>query len=103
MEKQLFMGPHRNMTLGELIGPEAELSSAWRAVPIAGIAVDSRQVEPGYLFAALPGVNTDGARFIADALRRGAAAILVPEGMAQTPTEIPVVTDPDPRRRNHHK
>jgi UDP-N-acetylmuramoyl-L-alanyl-D-glutamate--2,6-diaminopimelate ligase len=93
------MGPHRNMTLGELIGPEAELSSAWRAVPIAGIAVDSRQVEPGYLFAALPGVNTDGARFIADALRRGAAAILVPEGMAQTPTEIPVVTDPDPRRR----
>ena len=87
------------MTLGELIGPEAELSSAWRAVPIAGIAVDSRQVEPGYLFAALSGVNTDGACFIADALRRGAAAILVPEGMAQTPTEIPVVTDPDPRRR----
>jgi len=93
------MDHHRNMTLGELIGPEAELSSAWGAVPITGLAVDSRQVEPGDLFAALPGVNTDGARFIAEALRRGAAAILVPEGLAQTPTEIPVITDPDPRRR----
>jgi UDP-N-acetylmuramoyl-L-alanyl-D-glutamate--2,6-diaminopimelate ligase len=93
------MDHHRNMTLGELIGPEAKLSSAWCAVPIAGLAVDSRQVEPGYLFAALPGVNTDGARFIADALQRGAAVVLVPETMAQTPTEIPVVTDPDPRRR----
>ena len=87
------------MTLGELIGPEAKLPSAWRDVPIAGLAADSRQVGPGYLFAALPGVNTDGARFIADAVRRGAAAILVPEGMADTPTETPVIADPDPRRR----
>ncbi len=86
------------MTLGELIGPEAELPASLAAVPIAGLAVDSRQVAPGYLFAALPGVNTDGASFIADALSRGAAAILVPEGM-QTETDVPVMTDPDPRRR----
>ena len=86
------------MTLGELIGPEAELPASLAAVPIAGLAVDSRQVAPGYLFAALPGVNTDGARFIADALSRGAAAILAPEG-TQTEIDAPVMTDPDPRRR----
>lgn len=91
------------MTLGELIGAEAKLSPAWRDMQIAGLAVDSRQVEPGYLFAALPGVNTDGARFIADALQRGAAAILLPEdmaaGLADIPPDIPVITDVDPRRR----
>src|SRR5680860_1528035 len=86
------------MTLGELIGPEAALPAAWAAVPITGLAADSRQVEPGFLFAALPGVNTDGARFVAAALERGAAAILTAEGAALPPTDIPVVTDPDPRR-----
>ncbi len=65
------------MTLGELIGPEGKLSASSARVPIAGLAADSRAVKPGYLFAALPGVKTDGARFIADALQRGAAAILV--------------------------
>jgi len=87
------------MTLGELIGPEAALPAAWAAVPITGLAADSRQVEPGYLFAAMPGVNTDGARFIADALERGAAAILAAEGAALPQTDRPIVTDPDPRRR----
>ena len=86
------------MTLGELIGPEAKLSTALAAMPIAGIAADSRQVKPGYLFAALPGVNTDGARFIAEALQRGAAALLVPDGL-QAKTDVPTIADADPRRR----
>ena len=62
------------MTLGELFGREAKLPAGLDRVPIAGLAADSREVKPGYLFAALPGVKTDGARFIADALaarRRG--------------------------------
>ncbi len=87
------------MTLGELIGPDAKLPATWRAVPIVGLAADSRQVAPGYLFAALPGVNTDGGRFMADAVARGAAAILAPEGTVLSETDIPVVTDADPRRR----
>jgi len=86
------------MTLGELIGPEAKLPASWAAVPIAGLAADSRQVEPGYLFAALPGVNTDGARFIATALERGAAAILTADGTTLPKTETPIVTGHDPRR-----
>ena len=42
----------------------------------AGLASDSRAVGPGYLFAALPGTQADGASFIADAVRRGAIAVL---------------------------
>ena len=41
-----------------------------------GLAADSREVKPGYLFAALSGSKTDGARFIEDAVKRGATAVL---------------------------
>jgi UDP-N-acetylmuramoyl-L-alanyl-D-glutamate--2,6-diaminopimelate ligase len=91
------------MTLGELMGPEAPLPAAWLSIPIVGLTADSRKVEPGYLFAALPGSNTDGARFIADAVARGAAAILMPQGGKGAPADArlngtPVVEDADPRR-----
>jgi UDP-N-acetylmuramoyl-L-alanyl-D-glutamate--2,6-diaminopimelate ligase len=86
------------MTLGELIGPEVKLSASLARVPIAGLAADSREVKPGYLFAALPGVKTDGARFIADALQRGAAAIIVPEGGSPITASAAIVEDGDPRR-----
>ncbi len=43
---------------------------------VTGIAVDSRQVRPGYLFAALPGSAQHGGEFIQYALRQGAGAIL---------------------------
>jgi UDP-N-acetylmuramoyl-L-alanyl-D-glutamate--2,6-diaminopimelate ligase len=43
---------------------------------VAGIAADSRQVAPGFLFAALPGSREHGARYAAAALERGAVAIL---------------------------
>jgi len=43
---------------------------------ITGLASDSRAVQPGYLFAALSGTRDDGARFVADAVARGAIAVL---------------------------
>lgn len=43
---------------------------------LKGLTSDSRKVQPGYLFAALPGAKTDGAAFIADAIRNGASYIL---------------------------
>jgi len=45
--------------------------------PIRGGAVDSRLVEPGNLFVALPGERPDGHRFLPDAAARGAAGLLV--------------------------
>ncbi|MFO0996498.1 MAG: UDP-N-acetylmuramoyl-L-alanyl-D-glutamate--2,6-diaminopimelate ligase [Alphaproteobacteria bacterium] len=65
---------------------------------IQGLTADSRRVRPGYLFAALPGHKTDGRAYIADALARGAAAILAEPG-AITDLPVPAVADANPRRR----
>lgn len=43
----------------------------------SGAAIDSRAVRGGEIFFALPGAQTDGHRFVADALGRGAAVALV--------------------------
>jgi UDP-N-acetylmuramoyl-L-alanyl-D-glutamate--2,6-diaminopimelate ligase len=43
---------------------------------LTGLASDSRKVKPGYLFAALAGTKTDGARFVKDAVARGAVAVM---------------------------
>lgn len=63
---------------------------------ITGIATDSRAVKPGNLFAALAGARADGASFIAEAERRGAAAVLAAPGAV---TRLPLVADPEPRQR----
>ncbi len=47
--------------------------------PFAGAAIDSRRLAGGELFFALSGTRTDGHRFVADALARGAAAAVVDE------------------------
>jgi UDP-N-acetylmuramoyl-L-alanyl-D-glutamate--2,6-diaminopimelate ligase len=44
---------------------------------VTGIAYDSRKVAPGELFVAVPGLKQDGRRFVADALGRGAAAVVL--------------------------
>lgn len=41
-----------------------------------GISSDSREIQPGYLFAAIPGTKSDGAQFLPDAVARGAVAVL---------------------------
>ena len=52
-------------------------------VAINGLAYDSRQVQPGFLFAALRGVSSDGHAHIDDAIKRGAAAVLAEEKAEQ--------------------
>ena len=44
---------------------------------VTGICLDSRRARPGDLFCALPGTVTSGARYLAEAIRAGAAAALV--------------------------
>ena len=46
-------------------------------------AVDSRAVEPGMLYVAVRGSQADGHRFIPDAVRRGAAAVVVEQSAAR--------------------
>jgi UDP-N-acetylmuramoyl-L-alanyl-D-glutamate--2,6-diaminopimelate ligase len=45
-------------------------------VDCTGVAYDSRRVQPGMVFAALRGQQTDGTRFAAQAVANGAAAIV---------------------------
>jgi len=69
-------------------------------VKITGVTADSRLVAPGFLFAALPGTRTDGSRFIADAVARGAAAVLAPNGTVWPPgvPPRPLIQDAEPQR-----
>ncbi len=56
-----------------------------RQTDIRGLACDSRQVKPGYLFIALHGQRADGEDFIDDALARGAVAVVSPHREALRP------------------
>jgi UDP-N-acetylmuramoyl-L-alanyl-D-glutamate--2,6-diaminopimelate ligase len=51
---------------------------------VAEVRDDSRTVEPGDLFVAVPGLRVDGGTFVADAAQRGAACVVV-EGDAPVP------------------
>ena len=68
---------------------------------LAGLTLDSRKVRPGFLFAALAGSRADGASFVAEAVKRGAVAILAAPDAALPPVgpEIAVLRDANPRRR----
>jgi UDP-N-acetylmuramoyl-L-alanyl-D-glutamate--2,6-diaminopimelate ligase len=71
---------------------------------IRGLTADSREVKPGFLFAALPGAREDGRRFVEDAVARGAVAVLTDEpqrftGLAERSPPVWVIGDPNPRRR----
>ena len=64
-----------------------------RQARITGLAVDSREVKDGYLFAALPGSRVHGGEFIQYALRMGAGAILTDAKGAQIAAEFLSLSD----------
>lgn len=63
---------------------------------ITGITENSRKVRAGSLFVAVPGTLLDGHAYIADALSRGAAAI-VAERTGAIPADVPFVRVPSSR------
>ncbi len=65
------------MKLQKLLKGVAVLEkSAPEELNISGVKYSSREVQPGDLFVAVPGYVTDGHRYIADAVERGAAAVV---------------------------
>ena len=80
--------------LSELLAPVLDADPL-----IGGLTADSRTVRAGDLFAALPGAKADGRRFIADAISRGAAAVLAPFGTTVENNRAVLVADDNPRRR----
>jgi UDP-N-acetylmuramoyl-L-alanyl-D-glutamate--2,6-diaminopimelate ligase len=62
---------------GETVARAALVSREGADDPlITGLEYDSRNVKPGNLFFALPGLHTDGSLYIDDAIKRGAAAVV---------------------------
>jgi UDP-N-acetylmuramoyl-L-alanyl-D-glutamate--2,6-diaminopimelate ligase len=64
---------------------------------VSGITQDSRKVVPGSLFFALTGTKAEGAKFAADAVAKGAVAVVVGEGVNVGVLDVPVVRVQDPR------
>ncbi|GGF80897.1 UDP-N-acetylmuramoyl-L-alanyl-D-glutamate--2,6-diaminopimelate ligase [Azorhizobium oxalatiphilum] len=65
---------------------------------LTGITSDSRKVKPGMLFVAVPGVKVDGARFVPDAVAKGAAAVLMEPTGTPPDVDVPLVFSLDVRR-----
>jgi UDP-N-acetylmuramoyl-tripeptide--D-alanyl-D-alanine ligase len=59
---------------GTYVGDDAQ-----RGSEITGAVIDSRQVEPGYLYIPIRGERVDGHRFIPDVFEKGALAVLSEE------------------------
>lgn len=64
----------------------------------AAIVFDSRKVIPGAVFVAVPGTHDDGARYVGEAVAKGAAVVVVQEGVALPEVAARVVRVPDARR-----
>ena len=61
---------------------------------VRGVTHDSRLVEPGFAFVAIPGFQRDGTEFVPEALGRGAALVVAERGL---PPGVPAVVVPDSR------
>jgi UDP-N-acetylmuramoyl-L-alanyl-D-glutamate--2,6-diaminopimelate ligase len=88
------------MNLRQLAGgdfPEISATLAGSAgdVEISGLTADSRKVLPGTLFVAIAGNKADGKGFIADAIARGASAIVSGEPVT---ADVPVLVVSNARR-----
>ena len=68
------------------------------AAEVAGITQDSRKAAPGFLFFALHGVKADGAKFAADAVAKGALAVVAEKDADVGVLNVPVIRVDDPRR-----
>ena len=80
----------------EAAGIDAVLHPSAAGLEITAIESDSRSVAPGSLFVAVPGLRSDGHRFIDDAVERGAAAVVaerLPDPPIEPSTPVVIVGD----------
>ena len=85
------------MKLGSLTGGEYGTDAAASGIDILGVTADSRKCGPGFLFAALHGSRTDGSKYVADAVSRGAVAILTGGETTIDVQGLPVLRAAEPR------
>ena len=66
-------------------------------IPITGISIDSRAVQPGHLFVAMKGGTADGHDYIPKAIENGAVAVVGERDMGQG-SHVPYIRLENPRR-----
>src|SRR6187549_2953904 len=86
------------MKLADLLVDSARLDARAGAVEIGGITADSRAVKAGDLFVAMAGSKADGLRFIEQAAKAGAAAVLAERQPESLPQGAVFVTVENARR-----
>ncbi|NRA86020.1 MAG: UDP-N-acetylmuramoyl-L-alanyl-D-glutamate--2,6-diaminopimelate ligase [Rhizobiales bacterium] len=88
------------MKFNALIGQIANVEISGNTdMDITGLEADSRQVKTGYLFAALKGVALDGTKFIGNAIKAGATAILVDAGYeGEMSDDVAWIKSSEPRK-----
>ena len=55
---------------------------------VKGVAYDSRRVEPGFAYVAIPGFKRDGVEFVPEALRRGASLVVAERAVPDAPAAV---------------
>jgi UDP-N-acetylmuramoyl-L-alanyl-D-glutamate--2,6-diaminopimelate ligase len=90
------------MRLARLVSAFAPGAGFGDDIEIGSLALDSRKVAPGALFFAIPGSKVDGTGFAAEAVKRGAAAIVAEGAAIHSPQlpglGVPLVLVPSARR-----
>ncbi len=86
------------MLLAQVLPDDVVAPEGSGAIDVAAITADSRQVAAGTLFAAMPGSNVDGAKFVPQAVKAGAVAVLAGTGADVGDCPVPVLRARDPRR-----
>lgn len=93
METTLRPGALPPATLSSLIAGLGLVGDTDARVPVTGIALDSRSVQPGWLYVAAPGSRAHGAQFAQAAIDAGAVAVLTDDEGRDLigPSLVPVV------------
>lgn len=88
-----MMRTYRGFSVGELIRLTQGRLASGQETLVTGVAIDSRQVEPGDLFVCIRGERSDGHDFVDAAAASGAAAVFSARDITADPAVI-VVEDP---------
>ena len=86
------------MRLTEVLPADIAPPPGADAVHVTGITAASAAVGPGAIFAGIPGSKIDGTAFVADAVARGAAAVVVARGKGvAVPAGVVLIEVENPR------
>lgn len=86
------------MKLEHLSGLNEPPSAKIATIEVEGLASNSQDVRPGFVFFGLPGTVVDGSRFVGDAARSGAVAAVVSTTCDVQNEQIPILRSDNPRK-----